>query len=114
MKDKSEIKTNPRPMFYACVLEKLREIALDCGYALAIHGTCASDLDLIAVRWRDNYQSPEYLVKQFILEMSHYVFAEEAILNFTDITCPELRFKNHYHFSIPIYSDWYIDLCVID
>ena len=48
-----DIQTNPKPMFYACVLEGLRKIALKCGYALAVHGTCASDLDLIAVRWSD-------------------------------------------------------------
>lgn len=28
-----DIQTNPKPMFYACVLEGLRKIALKCGYA---------------------------------------------------------------------------------
>ena len=44
-----DIQTNPKPMFYVYVLEGLRKIALKCGYALAVHGTYASDLDLIAV-----------------------------------------------------------------
>ena len=113
MTDKSEIKANPRPMFYAVILEKLRKIAFDCGYALAVHGTCASDLDLIAVRWKENYESPKYLVKQFLAEISNYTFGEEALLNFDDVTNPELRFNSHHHFTIPIYSDWYVDLCVI-
>jgi hypothetical protein len=113
MKDKSEIKTNPKPMFYACILEELRKISFDCGYALAIHGTCSSDLDLIAVRWKVNYESPKYLVEQFLAEISHYSFAQEALINFSDVTQPELRFNNHHHFTIPIYSDWFIDLCVI-
>lgn len=30
-----------------------------------------------------------------------------------EITNYEVRFNTHYHFSIPIYKDWYIDLCVI-
>lgn len=34
MEDKS---LNPKPMFYACVLESLRKIAKANGYALAIH-----------------------------------------------------------------------------
>ena len=113
MKDKSEIKSNPKPMFYTCVLEGLRKIAFDCGYALAVHGTCASDLDLIAVRWKENYESPEFLVKQFLMEISHYRFAEEANLNFAGITNPETRFNTHHHYTIPIYKDWFIDLCVI-
>lgn len=113
MKDKSEINPNPRPMFYSCVLEDLRKIAFDCGYALAIHGTCASDLDLIAVRWKDNYESPKYMVEQFVKEISHYVFAEDIENNLEEITNYEVRFNTHYHFTIPIYKDWYIDLCVI-
>ena len=93
-----DIQTNPKPMFYACVLEGLRKIALKCGYALAVHGTCASDLDLIAVRWSDNYESPTYLMEQFVQEL----------------TQPELRYKNQMHYAIPIIGDWYVDLTVID
>ena len=113
MKDKSEIKTNPKPMFYTCVLESLRKIAFDCGYALAIHGTCASDLDLIAVRWKESHESPKYLVNQFVKEISHYVFAEDIENNLEEITNYEVRFNTHCHFTIPIYKDWYIDLCVV-
>ena len=32
-----DIKTNPKPMFYACVLESLRKIAFKCGYAYIIN-----------------------------------------------------------------------------
>ena len=44
-KEIKDINSNPKPMFYACVLEGLRRIAMECGYALAVHGSCASDLD---------------------------------------------------------------------
>ena len=112
MKDKSEVKSNPKPMFYACALEGLRKIAMDCGYALAIHGTCASDMDLIAVRWKENYESPAYLVAAFFKELSHFSFGSEE----ADIIAhsqPETRFDTHIHYTIPIIGDWYIDLCVI-
>lgn len=105
-----KINPNPKPMFYACVLEGLRKIAVQCGYALAIHGSCASDLDLIAVRWRDNYESPIYLVEQFIKELSQYTFGE---VDKIDLTRPELRYNNQIHYSIPIIGDWYVDLTVI-
>ena len=60
---------NPKSMFYACLLESLRKIAFDNGYALAIHGSCAKDLDLIAIRWNEIYSTPEKLVKSFIKDI---------------------------------------------
>lgn len=107
---KQEKSLNPKPMFYACVLENLRKIAKKNGYALAIHGSCASDLDLIAVRWRDTYSKPNKLVKCFLNELSKYSFGE---VKFDDLTKPELRYQNQIHYTIPIIGDWYVDLTVI-
>lgn len=112
-KNKSEINYNPKPMFYACVLENLRKIAANCGYALAVHGSLVRDLDLIAVRWNLNYEHPDYLCKQFLEELSKYSFGEEIDRNFVEITKPEIRYVNQYHYAIPIIGDWFIDLTVI-
>lgn len=106
-----DIKTNPKPMFYACVLENLRKIAFKCGYALAIHGTCSSDLDLIAVRWNENYESPTYLMESFVEALSHYTFGDTDTI---ELTTPERRFKNQIHYAIPIIGDWFVDLTVIE
>ena len=54
----------------------LCKIAAKCGYALAVHGTCAHDFDLIAVRWAENYKSPKYLATKLVKEISHYSFYE--------------------------------------
>lgn len=113
MKMKHEINYNPKPMVYACILENLRRIAANCGYALAVHGSLVRDLDLIAVRWNLNYEHPDYLCKAFLEELSKYSFGEEIDRNFVEITKPEIRYVNQYHYSIPIISDWYIDLTVI-
>lgn len=101
---------NPKPMFYACVLESLKIIARQNGYALAIHGSLASDLDLIAVRWSDTYSSPNNLVKCFLNELSSYAFGD---VDFENLTKPEERYGNQIHYTIPIIGDWYIDLTVI-
>lgn len=106
-----EIKINPKPMFYACVLEGLRKIALENGYALAIHGTCASDMDLIAVRWSERYSKPEELVERFVEELTHYSFRDEGI---TKLTNPERRYGNQLHYTVPIIGDWYVDLTIIE
>lgn len=105
-----EIKFNPKPMFYACVLESLRKIAKANGYTLAIHGSCASDLDLIAVRWNEEFSTPNELVRCLLNELSNYAFGK---VKFEELTKPEHRYKNQIHYTIPIISDWYIDLTVI-
>ena len=110
-KSKEEININPKPMFYACVFGGLRKIAIECGYALAMHGTGSSDLDLIAVRWSKEYESPEILVERFGKELSNYWFGENYI---REVTKPEHRYLNQIHYTIPIVGDWYIDLTIIE
>lgn len=112
-KTKKEINYNPKPMFYACVLESLRKIAANCGYALAIHGSLAKDMDLIAVRWADNYEHPDYLCKMFLEELSKWTFGDLIQGRFEEISKPEIRYLNQYHYAIPIFSDWFLDLTVI-
>jgi hypothetical protein len=51
---------------YACLYPGLCEIARSLGYALAIHGSMASDLDLIACPWADEVSPPEALVKKLM------------------------------------------------
>lgn len=51
---------------YACLYPGLCEIARSMGYALAIHGSMASDLDLIAVPWVEEASSPEILIERLM------------------------------------------------
>lgn len=43
-------------------IEKVREIARQCGYAVGVHGSRQRDLDLIAVPWTENAIAPQHLV----------------------------------------------------
>lgn len=45
------------------LVERIREIALPCGYAIAVHGSQQRDLDLIAVPWTDGALSNRALVR---------------------------------------------------
>lgn len=51
----------PAPAF-AIWYAQFAKVARDHGYALAIHGTLARDVDLIAVPWVDGCSEPETLV----------------------------------------------------
>ncbi|MBA5956290.1 hypothetical protein GIB64_02505 [Pseudomonas lactis] len=54
-------KANNAPT-YMCLYPGLAEIARANGYALAVHGSLARDMDLIAVPWIDNPSSPEAVI----------------------------------------------------
>ena len=45
------MKKSTRAPAYACIYHGLAEVARKYGYALAIHGSVLTDLDLIAVPW---------------------------------------------------------------
>ena len=43
----------------------LKEAAKDCGYALAVHGSLARDIDLIAVSWIASPTAPWTMIEKF-------------------------------------------------
>jgi hypothetical protein len=50
------------------LIEPLREVARQNGYALAVHGSLARDIDLIAVPWADVCAEPVALAEQIMLK----------------------------------------------
>ena len=55
------MKPATRAPVFACMYHGLAETARTLGYALAIHGTVTSDLDLIACPWTDEAVPAEEL-----------------------------------------------------
>lgn len=55
------MKESTRAPAYAIIYHGLCDIARPLGYALAIHGSVLTDLDLIAVPWVDDAVEPEIL-----------------------------------------------------
>lgn len=52
--------------FYAVTFAEIRETARQHGYALALHGSLRSDLDVIAVPWTEDASDEETLVKAIV------------------------------------------------
>lgn len=48
---------------YVAMYPALARAAMDCGYALAVHGSMARDMDLIAVAWVDDAKPVAELVE---------------------------------------------------
>ena len=61
---------------YAQLLPRIREVAKGLGYAIAIHGTMARDLDLLAVPWIDDASEPLDLVKAIHEEVGGFVIGD--------------------------------------
>jgi len=54
----------PKPAaFYGCIYNIVQEVGIANGYAVAIHGSLARDLDLIAVPWTNDAISDFELIK---------------------------------------------------
>jgi hypothetical protein len=49
-------------VYYAHLYPILRDVAREHGYTLALHGSMARDLDLIAVPWTDTATDAETLI----------------------------------------------------
>lgn len=75
MKHWTDIKTKKQlRKRYASYIPALQEIAMKHGYALAVHGSMARDLDLVAVPWVKKALAPETLVMALeysLLETTH-------------------------------------------
>ena len=50
-------------MMFATIFGELRQIALDHGYSLMIHGSLSRDMDLVAVPWTDEASDPHTLAE---------------------------------------------------
>lgn len=107
MKDKSEITTNGRAVFYTVLWESFRKAALEHGYTLALHGSMASDMDIIAVAWVEDAKPVEDLVNAISECIGKTVWTSYHLKQHAPM--PHGRIT----YTLSIMSDWYIDLSVI-
>lgn len=48
------------------LLPPMREAALGFGYAIAVHGSLARDVDLVAIPWTESAADPDVLVESLV------------------------------------------------
>ena len=107
-KDREHITTNGRAAFYACMWEDFRNKAMDCGWALGLHGSLNSDMDIMAMPWTNEAVSADELIENlgnlFTDNPFHRVL--KSLVN----EKPNGRIV----YTIPIWSDFYLDINVIE
>ncbi len=69
---------------HALLIEPLRAVAIRLGYALAVHGSLARDIDLIAVPWTVEAVDQDTLARALIAEVERvngYAFVLDRVVN---------------------------------
>lgn len=106
-KNRYAVTCNGRASFYACMWNDIRQCAMDVGWAVALHGSLISDMDIMAMPWVDECVSFETLVTK-ISEL----FSDNELSKSFHITYDE-KPHNRVVATIPIFSDFYLDISAI-
>lgn len=104
MKNRECVTTNGRAVFYAAMWEDLRQAALSKGWALGLHGSLASDMDIMAMPWTEDSVHP--------LEM--IIALKKCFDKPKEITLQETEMPNNRMvYTLSIWADFYLDINII-
>lgn len=104
MKHKESVTTNGRAVFYAAMWEDLRKEALEVGWALGLHGSLVSDMDIMAMPWTEEAVHP----LEMILALKK-CFDKPKEIQLTETPMP----NNRMVYTLSIWADFYLDINVI-
>jgi hypothetical protein len=106
-KTKEQVTTNDRATFYAVLWHDFRLAAREKGWALALHGSMASDLDIMAMPWTEDARPIDEVISAINDCIGKTVWKETNLKPF--IGKPHGRIV----YTICIMGDWYIDISVM-
>lgn len=109
MKSREHVITNGRAVFYACCWPDLKDAALNCGWALGLHGSLNSDMDLMAMPWTEDAKPVEEMIKA--LEAC-FTIPDPAYYKQT--TKSTDKPNNRAVYTMHIFADFYLDINVIE
>lgn len=108
MKSREHVVTNGRAVFYACMWEDFKNAALDCGWALGLHGSLNSDMDIMAMPWVEDAKSVEQMIEALERCLTK---PDEQIFK---TGCSYDKPNNRVVYTIHIFADFYLDINVIE
>lgn len=97
--------------FYAAIWPALQFVARSCGYCLLTHGTLKTDIDLVAVPWRDHAISQDRLAKK-IQETAKAIIGTADDRKHAPTKKPSGRVAYSFHLTPPETRGPYIDLSI--
>ena len=107
-KDRKEVTSFGRVALYATLWEDIRNAAMDCGWAVALHGSLARDMDIMAMPWIENCTDADTMIDTIIEKcLGDNIMSEYG--KKVDRTKPHGRVC----YLIPIYDDFYLDISIM-
>lgn len=107
MKDRESVTCNGRAVFYAAMWNDFRQAALKCGWALGLHGSLNSDMDIMAMPWTEDAQPAEEMIESLV---DCFGFARPPHFQIDRESKPNGRVV----YTIPIFADFYLDINIIE
>ncbi len=107
MKSREHIVSNGKAAFYASIYDDLRNAALNCGWALGLHGTLSSDMDIMAMPWTEDAKPVEEMIKALSDCFSDNPFRDNHIIPHYG------KPNNRVVYTMTIWTDFYLDVNVI-
>lgn len=104
-KDRESITSNGRAAFYAAIWPELMNAAMDCGWALGLHGSLASDMDIMAMPWTEQAKPVEEMIQTLSNCFSDNDFNIEPSYG---------KPNGRVVYTFSIWADWYLDINVIN
>ncbi|MBQ8372020.1 MAG: hypothetical protein IJX38_03680 [Clostridia bacterium] len=103
-KNRFAVTCNGRASFYACMWEDIRTVAMDNGWAVALHGSLKSDMDIMAMPWVKECISFKELIEKISKLFKENDMSSQYIITYNE------KPHNRIVATIPIYDDFYLDI----
>lgn len=106
-KDRESVTSNGKAAFYASIYDDLRNAAMDCGWALGLHGSLSNDMDIMAMPWTENAKPEKEMIQALSDCFSGNPFKEYHIAPIYG------KPNNRVVYVISIWEDFYLDINII-
>lgn len=106
-KNRKCISTHGKAVFYAAIYGDLREKAMECGWALGLHGSLNSDMDIMAMPWTEDATDADIMIANL------YKCFEEDLWSMPVKHIGE-KPNGRVVYTISIWEDFYLDINIIE
>lgn len=93
---------------YVMIWEVASEAARSCGYCLALHGSMARDLDMVAIPWTDEAAPAEEMIAALV-KVTAFHFTDGSAHVMGPVDKPHGR----QVWTIPYMAQWHLDVSVM-
>ena len=108
VKSREHVVCNGKAAFYASIYPDLINAALNCGWALGLHGSLSNDMDIMAMPWTEDAKPVEEMIQALSDCFTENPFKDKH-------TTPHYDKPNgRVVYTMSIWADFYLDINIIN